>query len=99
MSEMKLYSPRMPHVFAYQVTRGNMEQAAAEMGGRIETESKASDPSDVAAWLVLPTLDGVKRLLVTTEGPVVGREVGTNRVVAWKKFHEFATVYELEDGA
>lgn len=92
--EMKKYSPRSPDVFAYRVTRNNMKEAAAEMGGRIETEAKASDPTDVAAWILVPTLDGVQRLLVTTTGPVVGREVGTNQVVAWARAEEFDALYK-----
>lgn len=91
---MKKYAPRAPEVFAYRVTRNNMKEAAAEMGGRIETEAKASDPTDVAAWILIPTLDGVQRLLVTTTGPVVGREVGTNRVVAWAEANQFNALYK-----
>jgi hypothetical protein len=94
MSDMKLYKPRGHPVYAEQVTRNNIQAIAAELGGEIANEGKASDPTDEATWLLLPTLDGVKRLLVTTTGPIVGRESGTNRVVAWENGAQFDALYE-----
>lgn len=30
-------------------------------GGRIQTSTKASDPTDIASWLEIPTLEGIMR--------------------------------------
>jgi len=91
---MNEYRPRGERVYAYQVTRENAHGAAREFGGEIREEGKSSDPTDVAMWIVVPTLDGPQRLLVTHEGPVVGRERETNRVLAWAKKADFDAAYE-----
>ena len=37
------------------------ESIAAWCGGRVCSESKASDPTDVAYWIDIPTLEGVMK--------------------------------------
>lgn len=39
--------------------RNNSEYAARWCGGCIRSEAKAGDPTDVAYWLDIPTLEGV----------------------------------------
>ena len=95
MTNMKRYRPRVKPVYAYQVTRENVQAVAREIGGEVSEEAKPGDPSDVAVWLITPLLSGVTRFLVTSEGPVVGYEVGTNRLVAWAKRRDFEAEYEL----
>ena len=37
-----------------------MGEIARWCGGRVRSEAKSSDPTDVAYWLEIPTLEGVK---------------------------------------
>ena len=34
---------------------------AAWCGGRVDSEAKASDPTDVAYWITIPTLEGLMK--------------------------------------
>lgn len=94
MSEMQEFEPRGARVYAYQVTRENAMAAAREFGCAIKEDPKASDPTDVALWFIAPMVDSTPHLLVTSEGPVVGRERDTNRLVAWKTKREFDELYQ-----
>lgn len=98
MPHMQEYRPKVKPVYAYQVTRGNVHEVAREIGGDVSEEAKPGDPSDVAVWLIAPLLSGVVHFLVTSEGPVIGREVGTNRLVGWAKRRDFESEYELVGG-
>ena len=82
---MNEYQPRGQRVYAYQVTRKNASAAAREFGCEIDEEAK---------WIVVPTVEQVYRLLITHEGPVVGRERETNKVVVWAKKADFDALYE-----
>lgn len=97
MTSMQEYRPRVKPVYALQVTRENVHAVAREIGGDVSEEAKPSDPSDVALWLIAPLLSGVVHFLVTSEGPIIGREVDTNRLVGWAKRHDFETEYEWAD--
>ena len=46
---------------AVQYDGENGEWAARWCGGRERSEAKRSDPTDVACWIDIPTLEGVKR--------------------------------------
>lgn len=94
MSEMQEYEPRGNRVYAYQVTRQNAEAAAREFGCAVREDPKASDPTDIAMWFIVPMVDSTPHLLITSEGPVVGREKDTNRLVAWKTRREFDALYQ-----
>lgn len=94
MTVMDEYQPRGQRVYAYQVTRENASAAAREFGCELHEEAKSSDPTDVAKWIVVPTVEQVHRLLITHEGPVVGRERETNKVVVWAKKADFDARYE-----
>lgn len=97
-NRMRQYRPRGRNVYAYQVTRENVHAAAREFGCDVREEAKPGDPSDVAVWIVVPMIDGTPHLLVTSEGPVVGRESGTNRLVSWATRREFDEAYEVVPG-
>jgi hypothetical protein len=43
-------------VIGTQLTRENIEEMARLTGGVLQSEAKSSDPTDVAYWLVIPTL-------------------------------------------
>lgn len=94
MTTMSEYQPRGQRVYAYQVTRENASAAAREFGCEIREDAKSSDPTDLAKWIVVPTVEQVHRLLITQEGPVVGRERETNKVVVWAKKADFDALYE-----
>lgn len=93
-SNLKYHTPKVEPVLAVRVTPQNAEAVAREMGGKVETEAKPSDPTDVATWIVIPTLDGPHRLLVTSTGPVVGREFASGRAVVWGQASDFYAKYE-----
>lgn len=42
----------------------NADVIAAWCGGRVHSEAKASDPTDVAVWVTLPTLGGKRSAAV-----------------------------------
>ncbi|MGV2820489.1 hypothetical protein ABZX73_06375 [Brevibacterium casei] len=91
---MEEYEPRGNRVYAYQVTRENAQAAAKEFGCEIREEAKPGDPTDVAMWIVVPMINGTPHLLISHEGPVVGRERDTNRLVAWAKRSDFECEYQ-----
>ena len=91
---MQEYQPRGNRVYAYQVTWENAHAAAREFGCEIREEAKPGDPSDVAMWIVVPMISGTPHLHITHEGPVVGRERGSNQLVAWAKKADFDREYE-----
>lgn len=39
----------------------NVDEIAAWCGGRVHREAKPSDPTDVAVWVDIPTLEGTMR--------------------------------------
>lgn len=89
-----VYRPTGAKMLAWIVTRENVDEVALEVGGLVYEDSKPTDPADVAVWLRVPLLTGTTDFLVTEDGPVVGREVGTNRLRAWKSKAEFLKRYE-----
>lgn len=95
MTEMQTYEPRGNRVHACQVTSENAEAVAKELGCAVREEAKPGDPSDVAMWFIVPMVDSTPHLLITTEGPIVGREKDTIRLVAWKTKREFDKLYQL----
>lgn len=59
MSTSKLFSeyrPTLPNVSAALVTRQNVHAVARIIGGEVIEEAKASDPTDVAVTLLVPSL-------------------------------------------
>lgn len=94
MTEMQEYEPRGNRVYAYQVTWKNAEAAAKEFGCAVKKDPKPGDPADVAMWFITPMIDGTPHLIITSEGPVVGRERDTNRLVAWRTKREFDALYQ-----
>lgn len=91
--ELALYKPRDANVYAVQVTRQNAEEVAKQFGGAVSKDTKPGDPTDEATWISVPTLAGVAKLLVTHEGPVVGRESDTNQTVVWESLRDFNEKY------
>ncbi len=94
MTQMQEYEPRGHRVYAYQVTRENAGAVARELGCAIREEAKSSDPSDVAMWIIVPMIDGTPHLLITSDGPVVGKERGSNQLVAWAERATFEAEYQ-----
>ena len=92
-SNLKYHRPKAEGVLAVQLTAENAHAVARELGGRVEEDPKPGDPTDVALWFIVPTLDGVQRLLIGT-GPVVGREFASGRVVVWDNPRDFYATYE-----
>ena len=58
---MSKFRKRPVVIDAMRFDESNGAEAAKWCGGRFVQESKASDPSDVAYWLAIPTLEGVMR--------------------------------------
>lgn len=79
------------------VTRDNAADVARHLHGRIEEDPKASDPTDVAIWIVLPTLDAGPPLrhLVTGNGPVIAVDPNTGEIDVWADAADFFALYEL----
>lgn len=62
MSEVKKYRKKPVVIEAVELVDANtMRDAAKWCGGRYGYESKASDPTDVAYWVNIPTLEGTMR--------------------------------------
>lgn len=59
MNAVEQYQRKPLTVEAAKVTKSNGKEIAAWCGGSFETEVKASDPTDVATWVMVPTLFGV----------------------------------------
>ena len=60
-----MYRKRPARVTAVLVQEGEpMEEAARWCGGAAKSETKASDHTDVAHWIEVPTLRGVVRAMV-----------------------------------
>lgn len=93
MSVLKPHIPTAPIVYGAQVTQANAAAVARELGGAVEPDPKASDPTDIALWLILPTVNGTKRLLVTSEGPAVGKRADNGQTVYWDRAADFHTLY------
>lgn len=55
------YRKKPVEIEAMQVTRENVEGVAAWCGGRVVTEVKPGDPTDVYVALDIPTLEGIMR--------------------------------------
>lgn len=56
-----MYRKRPVEVEARQFTRDNRDEITRWCGGRWDGMSKPSDPTDVAYWLLIPTLEGVMK--------------------------------------
>lgn len=61
MSAPKQYRKKPVVIEAVQFDRSNGGPIASWCGGRNSFEAKASDPTDVAEWIDIPTLEGVMR--------------------------------------
>lgn len=61
MNAVGKFRKRPVIIEAMQYTGANGEAVANWCGGRVRSEGKSSDPSDVARWLDIPTLEGVMR--------------------------------------
>ena len=61
MSVPKKYRKMPVTVDAMQFTGRNGVAVAMWCGGKYQSEAKASDPTDVAEWVAIPTLEGVMR--------------------------------------
>ena len=62
MSEAKQYRKKPVVIEAMQLTTANVMRLAAKWaGGKYREEQKPSDPSDVAYWVDIPTLEGVMK--------------------------------------
>ena len=57
----KKFEKRPVVIEAMQFTGDNAAEVARWCGGRIGSEAKASDRTDVAYWLDIPTLEGVMK--------------------------------------
>jgi hypothetical protein len=58
---MSMFRKKPVVIEACQLDRANCEAIARWCGGRSAMEAKPSDPSDVAQWVEIPTLEGVMR--------------------------------------
>ena len=70
-----LYRKKPVVIEAMRVTPANVREVAAWCGGRIVSESKSSDPTDVYTALDIPTLEGVMRAETFHGGDYVIRGV------------------------
>lgn len=93
MTALKPHVTTAPIVYGVQVTRENANAVARELGGAVESDPKASDPTDVALWLILPTVNGTKRLLITSTGPAVGKRADNGQTVHWDRAADSHTLY------
>lgn len=93
-SVLRPHRPTAPMIDAVQVTRDNAAAVAREIGGQVVEDPKSSDPTDVAMWLHVPTLRGAQRLLITSEGPVVGRCHDNGRIAYWDRARDFYALYQ-----
>ena len=55
---MPFYMKKPVVIAAHQLTKENLKELAQWCGGRAKEEPKPSDPTDVAYWLEIPTLEG-----------------------------------------
>jgi len=55
----KRYRKRPEYIEAVKVSENNLEAVARWCGGRVFEDAKASDPTDVARGIYMPTLEGV----------------------------------------
>lgn len=63
-SEPMKYRKKPVVIEAVQFNRTNGSIVAKWCGGRWHSEAKSSDPTDVAEWVDIPTLEGVMRASV-----------------------------------
>jgi hypothetical protein len=61
MNEPAIYRKKPVEIQAVLFDKSNGGPAAKWCGGRNRFEAKASDPTDVAEWIDIPTLEGVMR--------------------------------------
>ena len=61
MSEPRKFRKKPVAIEAVQLTRSNGGPVAKWCGGRNRFEAKPSDPTDVAEWVDIPTLEGTMR--------------------------------------
>lgn len=61
MSKPKHYRKKPVTIEAINYDGGNGKVVALWCGGRERAERKASDPTDVAQWIDIPTLEGVMK--------------------------------------
>lgn len=87
------YRKKPVEIEAVEYTRSNGGAAAKWCGGREHSEVKASDPTDVAEWIDIPTLEGTMRASI---GDFIIR--GVNGEFYPCKPDIFAKTYELAEG-
>ncbi|AYN57470.1 hypothetical protein HOU47_gp64 [Arthrobacter phage Constance] len=61
MSDVQKFRKKPVVIEAVKYDRGNGGPIAKWCGGRENFEAKASDPTDVAEWIDIPTLEGVMK--------------------------------------
>ena len=81
---------------AMRVTPTNVHEVAAWCGGRVISEAKSSDPTDVYVGLDIPTLEGVMRAQTYHGGDYVIR--GAQGEFYPIKESIFRDTYEAVDG-
>lgn len=73
---------RKPHrIWVAKLTADNALRVATWCGGQLVRDVKASDPTDVAFWVHVPTLDGIAHALAGRDWVVKDDETGQFRVV------------------
>lgn len=92
-SVLKYHRPNIPSIYAARLTPENVHEIARELGGSVEDPETVPEPEHLGPWLLLPTLDGVRRLRVS-DGPVVGRDAGTGQIRVWSSAEQFYVEYE-----
>lgn len=75
MTEPRRYRKKPVVIEAMRVTPQNVSEVAAWCGGRVVTEAKSSDPTDVYTGLDIPTLEGAMRAQTYHGGDYVVRGV------------------------
>lgn len=96
MSEPRKYRKKPVVIEAMRVTPQNVSEVAAWCGGRVVTEAKSSDPTDVYTGLDIPTLEGVMRAQTYHGGDYVIR--GVRGEFYPVKPDVFEQTYEVVDG-
>lgn len=93
----KRYRPSGAEVDAILVTPENYREVVRTLGGMVETSPKTSDPSDVATWITIPTLNGPKRLLIPSVGLMVAKDSGNGQLLFWGNPDDFLSRYTAYD--
>ena len=59
--DLRNYTTKPTDVMATEVNARDIQGIARWCGGKAVEDAKASDPTDVARWIEVPTLKGVKK--------------------------------------